>query len=341
LLLNSEISHNYLSGESDEDDFVGGRGGGLAVEESTLIIINSKVKNNTATASGGGIYALASGVAIIDSTISGNSALALGEYSDAIGGGGIYMTMRSSSFTGANSQIKMYGSTVDNNISARDGGGILIAPQMSNGAADVISYNSTISNNSATFLGGGVHHINDGDFGAYATTISANTSVNGAGGISASGAEAALSIGNSIVAGNRSTSSSHEIRLTSGAIFNPFSQANVFGQAEFTNAESFIGVTISAANIFATSNGSNPQVLDQIISPLRNNGGRTRTHALPKDSIAIDNGVEFICDDYLTVDQRGPNNRKDNECDIGSVEYFDESCFVVPTKNSKLVFFCL
>ncbi len=339
-ILNSTISNNYLTGQSD-GDFFGGRGGGLAAEDSSLVITNSKIESNIATASGGGLYGLASDIRLVNSTISGNNALALGEYSTAIGGGGIFITMRSSSFGTSNSQIYLYGSTVDNNHSARDGGGILIAPEDGNGSADVIAINSTISKNSSTYLGAGVHQINDGDFGGYAATMSANVSTSGAGGISASGADAELALANSIVAGNRSTSSSHEIRLTNGASLVLGSEDNIFGQSEFTTVDSFFGLSISAANFFATSDGNNRNPLSQRSAPLQNNGGRTRSHALPRDSIAIDNGGAPVCNLVGTTDQRGPNNRNDGQCDIGSVEYFEDTCFVVPTADNKVINFCL
>ncbi|RBP51258.1 choice-of-anchor Q domain-containing protein [Arenicella xantha] len=341
---NSSVSNNYLAGISDDGSFFGGRGGGLEVSSSSLSIVRSQISLNTATGSGGGIYTIASDVSVQDSSISSNRAQALGEVSTAIGGGGIYITMRSSSFASANSQITLHGSTIANNVSGHDGGGILNAPQAGNGETIIDILNSTISNNSAANLGGGVHQINESEIISYGSTLSENTSVFGAGGISANGSDSFVSLSNTIVAGNRSEFSSSEIRLDGGSIFTLEVGHNVLGRAKFTTAESFSGVPITGDNIFATSDGNNPQILNQIISPLSNNGGPTRTHALPIGSIAIDNGDAFICDLYFSgADQRGPNNRQDSHCDIGSVEYFieDDACFVVPTANAKLVTFCL
>jgi len=58
---------------------------------------------------------------------------------------------------------------------------------------------------------------------------------------------------------------------------------------------------------------------------LRDNGGSTWTHALLKNSPAIDQGL-FCTDDQgypLATDQRGFARFTDGACDIGAYEYPD------------------
>ncbi len=339
---NSTINNNVVDSEIDGADVFGGRGGGLNTETSIISIFKTEISGNTASGSGGGLYGIASEIELTDSSITSNRALAEGEASTALGGGGVLLTMRDSSFSGLNSAIRFTQSTIANNFSARDGGGVLLAPQAGNGSVSSLLLNATISNNSATYIGGGVRAINDSALGSYAATISENRSGFGAGGVAAQGAAATVVFANSIVSGNTSDFTAQEIRFSSGASLED-AQNNVFGQRQFTNLQSFYGIPINNDNIFATSNGDSPSKLRDIIGPLTNNGGPTRTHALATDSIAIDQGNTEICNFVAGRDQRGAGNRTDGQCDIGSVEFFEneESCFVVPLQNGGATVFCL
>ncbi len=339
---NSTISNNVVDSEIDGADVFGGRGGGLSTEASNISIFNTEISGNTASGRGGGIYGVASEIELTDSSITSNRALAEGQASGALGGGGVFLTMRDSSFSGLNSNIRFTQSTIANNFSARDGGGVLLAPQAGNGRVISLLLNSTVSNNSATYIGGGVRAINDSGFGSYAATISENHSGFGAGGVAAQGAAATVLFTSSIVSGNTSDFTAQEVRLSSGASLED-AQDNVFGQNQFTNLQSFYGIPINSDNIFATSNGDSPAPLRDILGPLTSNGGPTRTHALAPNSIAVDQGSTEICNFVAGRDQRGAGNRTDGLCDIGSVEFFEneESCFVVPLQNGGATVFCL
>ena len=73
---------------------------------------------------------------------------------------------------------------------------------------------------------------------------------------------------------------------------------------------------------------------DPGLLPLTNNGGRTLTHALADDSIAINTGNNATC---VARDQRG-FTRNDRECDVGAFEVQDDGgFFVIPLKNGKVV----
>ena len=89
-----------------------------------------------------------------------------------------------------------------------------------------------------------------------------------------------------------------------------------------------------------------------IFGPLGDNGGPTQTHPLVIDSPALD----VILVNALTTcpesDQRG-QSRRINRCDIGAFEAQagevlpppstnqQESCYVIPLANGKVVHFCL
>jgi hypothetical protein len=268
------------------------------------------------------------------------------------GGGGLYNT---SSLTLANCMIS--GCVADSNVGfsdgdiffGTDGGGIY----NDGGFARVLL--STLSSNSATQQGGGIFNTSDGTLlvagctfnandayvgGAIASggtatllnstftanrgvfggaignggpmtitncTISANTVGGSGGGISTGGT---LTLHNNIIAGNRfddgSTTHASDIGGTaaSGSSFNLIGTGGAGGLHSGTNGNK-VGVSLSSLKL----------------SPLANNGGKTKTMALGAGSIAIDAGSNaHAAAANLTSDQRGRPRLGNGRVDIGAFE---------------------
>ncbi|HEY3391135.1 MAG TPA: choice-of-anchor Q domain-containing protein, partial [Lacipirellulaceae bacterium] len=169
-------------------------GGGINVENASVVIQGSIVSGNSACREGGGIYLrnranFPSRLEITESTISGNT-------TESRGGGGI----SSSGINGNNLRLIASASVISgNSVGGWDGGGILSR------YCDLTVSNSTITDNSAKLDGGGISarwgHVNvtsstisgnsaqhdgGGVYGHYITvddtTISGNSTVNGRGG---------------------------------------------------------------------------------------------------------------------------------------------------------------
>ena len=92
---------------------------------------------------------------------------------------------------------------------------------------------------------------------------------------------------------------------------------------------------IEAGNCTVDARSVDPGLLT-----LRNNGGRTKTHALSAGSQARDTGIPITC---RTFDQRNQSRfgSGDPDCDVGAIEFNlddDDSGFsVIPMANGKVV----
>jgi filamentous hemagglutinin family protein len=242
-------------------------GGGI-YSDGNLTVNNSTITGNIGIYSGGGIYA-GGNLTVNNSTIDGNTTYE----SD---GGGIYSR--------GNSTVN--NSTIIRNISA-SGGGI-------GGDGKLTVNNSTITGNSASSRGGGIDISASGEWTVNNSTISGNKAGTSGGGINADGD---LTISNSLVAGNLVTRNSAaqgtEILTESNASFTSGGY-NLFG----FNGNS--GVNLNNGTLAATD--IVPQApINQILSPLGNYGGTTKTHALLPGSPAINAANPNVTD----ADQRG------------------------------------
>ncbi|MEX2142163.1 MAG: choice-of-anchor Q domain-containing protein [Pirellulales bacterium] len=277
----STVSNN------DATDGTNGRGGGIA-NFGQLTIQNSTITENTAASLGGGIYnAEAATLSLIDSTIATNSATG---FVLGIRGGGIY-NLGTATITR---------STVSGNIASPEGssgGGIY------NQAGMLAVTNSTISGNSANQTGG---IFNNAQLTIKHSTITGNSTnmfvgppSEGSGGI-ANARSGSVSVQNTIIAGN--------IAGTVGGTPDYFGTANSLGH-------NVIGNTAGSSGWLA----SDLQNVDPRLSPLADNGGPTRTHALLAGSPAIDAGNN---ESAPPTDQRGePFERIANgTIDIGAYE---------------------
>ncbi len=128
-----------------------GPGGGI-YNEGLVQILNSVVRNNSASGRGGGIYNFAGDINIISSTISNNSS--------SLEGGGIWN----------NGTLNITNSTISGNSANHQGGGIY------NDVATVNITNSTISNNSVNSTGSGIMN-NNGSIHAKNTIIADNEDI--------------------------------------------------------------------------------------------------------------------------------------------------------------------
>ncbi|MEM8637610.1 MAG: CHAT domain-containing protein [Cyanobacteria bacterium P01_G01_bin.54] len=280
------LTNTTISGNSLANGMTGG--GGIVMEAGTLTIQNSSITNNSAGSSGGGINTDATAVTITDSTISGNIAK---------DGGGLKVE---------NENLTITRSTISGNQATGSGmndgaGGILV--QM----GDITLINSTVSGNSTGNAGGGIESDN-GDINLINSTIAFNTAANNGGGILISNLED-NTIHNTIVANNTAP--------TGPDIAADLSDSDV-QHSLITSTSGITGLTLS--------NGVNGNIIgqDPVLGPLQNNGGSTATHALDRNSPAVNAGNNDLAldtnDATLTIDQNGNFRIFDLSVDIGAYE---------------------
>ena len=89
-----------------------------------------------------------------------------------------------------------------------------------------------------------------------------------------------------LISGNTAPTGAEVRHRSSGAVI--ADDFNLFGHSALTNAQAFSGFTPGPSDITATSDGTDPTPLANILAPLANNGGPTQTHALVAGSPAID-----------------------------------------------------
>jgi len=269
----------------------------LNIADSGTLTLNAITISNGALdsgANGAGIANLGT-LTLNNSTISGNS------------GDGIH--------NGYFSMATVNKST----ISGNSGAGI-------NGDFSTIKVNnSTVSGNS----GGGLRNNMSGELYLTSSTVSGNSTSLAGGGIYNAGT---LTIAYTLVSGNTATSGAQEVYqiapcATSAAVsapdcltglnMPPAVATNIFGHSGLTNAQALSGVTLPASAITATSDGTTPTALADILeTTLADNGGPTLTHALPIGSPAIDAADDGAFD----TDQRGVIRPQGTADDIGAFE---------------------
>jgi hypothetical protein len=289
--------------------------GGCISSQGNALIAASVVRNCIADATfaqfpfpsarGGGIYA-AGELTLLDSRVEGNVASAHDGAYDYARGGGVYahggFSMRGSTISG-NSVFATFGPYT---TSYREGGGVF--------ARAVVSIeSSTIEGNHAYFAGA---LFNAGGYGPNRirnSTISGNSAPFRTGGIAIGGYD--LEISNTTIAFNHAQSSGFPDGVAGAGLL-------VFGGETVAIRSSIIADNFSGPdeddvcmNDLQTVTGSNNLVLaanvamppgtiteDPLLGPLTDNGGPTRTHALSRQSPALDVGGNPAS---LPFDQRG------------------------------------
>lgn len=246
---------------------------------SRVDISDSTLSNNVATGDGGAVQARGT-LSIVRSTLAGNSA---GFYGGAVGGFNYQRT------------ITVQNSTISANVARR---------------------------------GGGVSFRNAGSANILDSTITANTATNDGGGIQANPqyfySSERLNVQRSIVSGNEAgTGDEISIRYPSGCpggaycpTFNVTSDDNVLSSAYSTTAEAFNNFTPGASDFDASSDAEDDPLVSILDTTLADNGGPTRTHALPLGSAAVD-GAGAACP---ATDQRGETRPQGAACDAGAFE---------------------
>jgi len=142
---------------------------------------------------------------------------------------------------------------------------------------------------------------------------------------------------NNIVAGNNGS----QITLVGNTVNNDF---NLIGDdSDIIENQVSAGFVPGLNSVVASSNGNVPASVSQIVRPISNSGNNIPIHLLPANSPAINVAAELSCQLFTGGSDQIGNPRNDGECDIGAMEFFeeDEACYVVKTKEAKVVAFCL
>jgi hypothetical protein len=202
-------------------------------------------------------------------------------------GGGVYAFF--------NTQVTIERSTISGNIAANVGGGLRL---LGNGNIT----NSTLSGNQSVAWHGSAFFLTDGEVNMTNTTVANNLAPSGGPAAVFVGTfgpgSATLNLANTIIADN----------LTEGCFLAPFGAGavaiNSAGSNLFTDGTCFP----VAGDLVGVSSG---------LDVLADNGGPTQTHALLPGSPALDAADSAVCP---ATDQRGVARPQGPGCDIGSFE---------------------
>ncbi|GHA17945.1 hypothetical protein GCM10008090_29590 [Arenicella chitinivorans] len=327
-------------------------GGGIYISNSLSEISESIIENNLSEGIdtvfnehvtlrrgfGGGVHLDSSTLTVLDTEIRGNSAAT---------GGGLAIFAGSDAASGTISE-----STVADNIAQNWGGGMAVF----SGTSAFVT-NTTVSNNVAGEgagggifpAGGGLYAVDPEIIRILNSTFTENTAQSGTGGGMHVISGSAI-LANTIVAGNDGLFGS-ELSATGGSL-SLSSNANIYGDSSKTydQAISFAAPLFPGSSDVITSstlqNGDAnlaSAALDEIILPLGDNGGLTRTHLLAPNSPALNAANPSVCSTYVITDDQRGIPRDDGHCDIGSIEIEqpESGCYVIRAQNANVVTFCL
>jgi CSLREA domain-containing protein len=294
------ISNYYgvltLTGSTVSGNTAKGDGGGIW-NRGDMTLTNSTVSDNTARYYGGGIQNWNGDMTHNDSTVSGNTANTYG--------GGIFNR----------GDMTLTNSTVSGNTVNFTGGGIV------NRHGDMTLANSTVSGNTANYGGGGISN-RYGDMTLNDSTVSDNTAKYDGGGIRS--LFGYMTLTNSTVSGNDASQSGAGIYR--GAVYGygiSLTNTIVAGNGTTTpncNTGAFdsLGYNLADDDSCGFTAPGDLVVADAMLGPLADNGGPTETHVLLAGSPAIDAGSPD-CPPPAT-DQRGVARPQGAACDIGAFE---------------------
>lgn len=333
-LLNVEGTtfHDNVAAYIADPDSTLSNGGGL-FNRDRATVAGAILRDNEATTSGGGIMNRGRGeLTIQDTFVDGNHSL---------DGGGIYnaneLTMEGGSlngnsageFGGGMSTIGIATLTdvaIDDNESPA-GGGIYVRAGIASGQDGelTISRCSMVGNTALTEPGRGaaVFVERDGDLTLELCTISGNDALRGS---ALSEAGGRIEVSHSTIVANR-------VSGPDAAVIDPGGPASIrFGNTFIHNPgvtncserNASLGHNLDGDESCGLTRTGDLTPRTVTIEPLADNGGTTRTHALPAGSPAIDAGHPGLCIDH---DQRGYPAPIDGNgdgtalCDIGAFEY--------------------
>ena len=306
-------------------------GGGLYISNvGAFNLSNSNVSNNTSDYAAGGVYIYRdpTSATITDTTIANNTA--------GLGGGAICdyhpgnLTIVGSTFSGNHAAglggalyletddqvITISDSTFNGNTSTDEGGALDF-----DGVAQVVTINNTtISGNSSDAVGGGIWKDEGGSLTINQSTIVENTATDGAGIFVTDGDPVSIVLSGSIVSNNSLTL--EPLSLPS-AVKGADISIDWEGGDVLSFDHSLVGLVNDAAESHITDLGGNIRSSTPGLSPLADNGGRTKTMALLATSAAVNAGpspvATFVGNQF---DQRGTGYARvvGTRADIGVFE---------------------
>jgi CSLREA domain-containing protein len=290
-------------------------GGGIR-NFSNLTIADSVIRNNAAARGGGIAQHGQQSLTIERSTISDNRAIGADTPSLADGGGGILQ---------ANARLTLRDSTVQNNISASQGGGLSLLPFAQGSVITPVRIErSLIAGNSAQVNGGGisVEGKNGGSVVIENSTVSTNFATTQGGGIDVRNLQLPVVLRATTIAGNRSQHGGgvmSDDKTTAATIeaTNSIFSNNVGGNCDFEQVFRDSSFNLSSDSLCSFHGANNHENVGAKLGPLQFNGGPTQTHALLTGSPAIDAGGAAGCP---ATDQRGVARPQNGTCDIGAYE---------------------
>jgi len=302
-------------------------------EESQLILEKVTLHENHATLGyGGAIYSELGAKVQIQSSQLGQKGLSNG----ANRGAGIY---------NSGGAITLAATTIAYNSAAGNGGGLYIADQ-----GTMTIANSTLSNNRADNDGGALYLDNPGNVNFNHATLTGNLADGDGNGSGDGGAfaiaQAEILTGTSTITGT--------IQFKGSIIAGNFDHSNERANCGTVADEGQIGsqlknVLSAGLNVWGDNIGCPVQendfdlaalglTIDQILSTnLQNYGGGTQTHALIRNSIALDQSDPAQCAAPLSIDQRGIARPQGNGCDIGAFEAIQVDLGLTKSVDSILV----
>ena len=293
-LSNSNVSNNT-------SDYAAG-GVYIYRDPTSVTITDTTIANNTAGGAGGAIFDNHPGnLTIVGSTFSGNHA--------ADWGGALYLS--------TDDQVITISDSTFNGNTSTDGGGALDF----DGVAQVVTINNTtISGNSSDGVGGGIWKDEGGSLTINQSTIVENTATDGAGIFVTDGDPVSIVLSGSIVSNNSLTL--EPLSLPS-AVKGADISINWVGGDVLSFDHSLVGLVNDATESHITDLGGNIRSSTPGLSPLADNGGKTKTMALLATSAAVNAGpspvATFVGNEF---DQRGTGYARvvGTSADIGAFE---------------------
>ncbi|MCP5097995.1 MAG: hypothetical protein GY943_20800, partial [Chloroflexi bacterium] len=126
----------------------------------------------------------------------------------------------------------------------------------------------------------------------------------------------AIHLNHNLIAGNQAGAEGAEIKITSPDTIVAANNYNLFGHDGVNTSAAIDGFPPGSNDLIATSDGTDPAELGNILQPISKQAKLTPTHLLVPGSPAVD----AIPADYAATDQHGISRPQGLAGDIGAVE---------------------